>query len=170
MRTYRAAPSRGSLWIAGMALLMVAFACLGLVIPGVPWVGLLTAAIFAPFALFSALLAMWLPAMRYELGDRELILRCGPIRYVIPLGDIQKVAKRDLALNPISSVRGPGYALFRVPYADVGTVTMCATRSLKDIILITTGRGKFGITPLEEDDFLLELTRRLEQADAALPG
>ncbi len=163
MKIYRAAPSQGSIWIGAMALLMIGLAALGLVLPAGTWLGPAMALLFGFFALFSALLAAWLPGMRYELGQEDLTLRFGPFRWVIPLADIREVTRRDLVLNPISSVRGPGYALFRVPYADVGTVTMCATRSLQDIILITTGRRKYGITPLDAEGFLRELTGRLER-------
>lgn len=156
MRTYRAAPSQGAIWIWGMTAVGAALVAVTWLV-GMFWLAL----ILAPFVLFSALIAMWLPSMRYELGPEELVARCGALRYIIPLREIQSVSRRDFVLNPLSSVRGPGYALFRVPYADQGVVTMCATRSLKDIILIVTSRRKYGITPHHMEEFLGELTRLL---------
>lgn len=164
MKTYPAAPSKGSMVIGAFTLVMGALAALPVLLP-LPWpMKVVNLLIFAPFILLSALTALWLPGMRYELGEKELVLRCGYFRWRIQLRDIQEVSKQDLALNPISSFRGPGYALFKVPYADAGVVTMCSTRSLRDIILIRTGKRKYGITPREEAEFLRDLTRRLEQA------
>lgn len=61
-----------------------------------------------------------------------------------------------------SSTRFPGFALGGIPYGGVGIVVMCATRSLKGIILIETGKKKYGVTPSDEAAFLSELEGFLE--------
>jgi hypothetical protein len=158
MRVYPAAPSRGSLWILGGTLVILAMVA-GSWALGLRWMSL----VFLPFALFSILLAIWLPGMTYELGERALVARCGPFSFTVPYRAIMEVSRQDLVLNPISCVRGPGYALFWVPYADQGVVMMCATRAVKDILLISTARRKYGFTPGDIDGFLEELGRRLEE-------
>jgi hypothetical protein len=156
MRVYPAAPSRGSYWILGMTLVILAMVA-GSWALGLRWMSL----VLLPFALFSILLAIWLPGMTYELGEGALVARCGPFSFTVSYRDILEVARQDLVLNPISCVRGPGYALFWVPYADKGVVMMCATRAVKDILLVSTAERKYGFTPEHMEDFLGELGRRL---------
>jgi len=159
VNVFPAASSRGSYWILGMTLVILGLVVMAWLI-GVWWLAL----VFLPFALFSLLLALWLPGMRYELGSQALMARCGPFRFTLPYGEILEVARQDLVLNPISSVRGPGFALLWVPYADEGVVMMCATRALKDILLVTTVRRKYGITPGNMEGFLEELSGRLQES------
>ncbi|MEX0974872.1 MAG: PH domain-containing protein [Bacillota bacterium] len=61
-----------------------------------------------------------------------------------------------------SSTRFPGFALGGIPYGGVGVVVMCSTRSLRGIILIETGKKKYGVTPADEAEFLSELEGFLE--------
>jgi hypothetical protein len=61
-----------------------------------------------------------------------------------------------------SSIRFPGIALFGVPYADVGSVKMCATAALNNILLIETETEKFGLTPKDEEAFLTAVRAQME--------
>ncbi len=97
-----------------------------------------------------------LPSMRYELDSDNLVMRCGLLKYVVPLTSIKRITKRDLEISLWSSLRLPGLALFTVPYADVGKVKMCATSASKDIILIETDRDMYGITPADEEEFIAD--------------
>lgn len=113
-------------------------------------------------ALFQIIVLANLPYMRYELNDEKLVIKCGFIlKYVIPLSSIKRVVKRDLEISLWSSFRLPGLALFRVPYADVGVVKMCATSMSRGIILIETDRGLYGITPDNEEQFIADLHSRI---------
>lgn len=162
MKTYRAAPSYGWLWLVGIALLVI-----------VPTLPAILAVRQAPVVLITVILgliigvpflvlALWFPTIRYELGPAQLVLRYGPFHYAVRLSDIQEVTKRDLAFSVWSSMRLPGFAMWTVDYADEGNVFMCSTRALRDIIYIVTPRRKYGITPADEEEFLQDLTHRLK--------
>jgi len=154
----KASPAWASLGFISLSLVVVgaSLAVATLPVGGLP--GLFT--LFLGCA--GLLLLSWVPTMRYELDDRELRLSCGPVRYRIPLGDIIGVETRDLAVSLWSSMRLPGFALFEVPYADVGRVHMCSTRAAQGVTLIHTADRKYGISPRDEAAFIADLTARLE--------
>jgi len=54
-------------------------------------------------------------------------------------------------------------ALFTVPYADVGNVKMCATSASKDILLIETSSGLYGVTPRDEETFMTDIRHRIHE-------
>ena len=114
-------------------------------------------AIAIPFLVILASL----PSMRYELDDEKLVMKCGFLKYVVPLTSVKRITKRDLEITLWSSLRLPGLALFTVLYADVGRVKMCATSMSKGIILIHTNGDVYGVTPLEEEAFIADLRRRI---------
>lgn len=168
MAVYHPRPSRGRWWLAGIGAAVVALGLWlvgqGLALrpddaarPVLFLAGFSTAAssllLFVPWA--------WFPSMRYELDDEHLSLRCGPVRYTIRLADVTCVSRRDLALSLWSAMRVPGFALGEVPYAGVGTVNMCSTRALRDIVLVETPRARYGLTPAATEDFLRDLEARL---------
>ena len=101
-----------------------------------------------------------LPFMKYELDDEKLVMKCGLLKYVVPLDSIKRITKRDLEISLWSSLRLPGLALFTVLYADLGKVKMCAASASTDIILIETDRGLYGITPANEDEFIADFRSR----------
>ena len=101
--------------------------------------------------------------MRYELDQHQLTLRYGPvIKYRIPLNEIRSIRRRNLSMTIWSTVRFPGIALFTVPYADVGNVKMCATAALNNILLIETGKEKYGLTPADEEAFVTAIRAQME--------
>ncbi|MCL6580710.1 MAG: PH domain-containing protein [Firmicutes bacterium] len=108
-----------------------------------PRAGFSTAAssllVFVPWA--------WFPSMRYELDDERLVLSCGPVRYAIRLAEVTRVSRRDLSLSLWGAMRVPGFAPGEVPYAGIGTVHMCSTRALRDIVLVETPRACYGLSP-----------------------
>ena len=158
--------SSGWAWLIGIALL-------GLVtlVPTVQSASqipspllLLTAGLTGLVFVGGVALAFWFPTMRYDLDDRALILRYGPVlNYRVPLAQIESIRRRDLGLTIWSSIRFPGIALFGVPYADVGNVKMCATGALKGILLIETGRAKYGITPADEGGLVAAIRSRIKE-------
>ena len=166
---FRPRPSRGWVWLVALALLVL-----------LPTLGLSLALIgeehWAPLAINAAVglviglpilvVAFWFPTMRYELDANSLTLRYGPVlRYEISLEDIQRIRRRDLSITLWSSLRVPGLALFGVPYADVGTVRMCATAAAKGILLIETSRTTYGISPEDEEGLVSALRERMGFAD-----
>ncbi|MGB9721843.1 MAG: PH domain-containing protein [bacterium] len=102
--------------------------------------------------------------MRYELRKDALYLRCGPFVSKIPYSEIKKVSKTNLAFHPIASCRWPGFALGDCYYGDWGNVRMYSTRMCNDIILIKTTTRLYGITPNNEEFFIANLKRKIEDA------
>jgi hypothetical protein len=84
----------------------------------------------------------------------------GFLTYRIPLDEVHAIERRDLSLSLWSSVRLPGLALFAVPYRGMGQVKMCATAATKDILLIETAEGMYGITPADEGGLVAALEAR----------
>jgi len=113
-----------------------------------------------------ALIAFFsLPSMRYELRDDALYLIIGPWRDRIPYNEIVDISVKDLVLNPLSSFRFPGLALFNVAYSDEGTVRMYSTHALKDVVLIKTLNKKYGISPKGKEGFIVALQSKIENPE-----
>jgi len=71
----------------------------------------------------------------------------------------------NLSFSVWSSFRFPGLALWKVSYGGgMGTVKMCSTRSHRDVLLITAGGERYGISPDEHDRFVHELASRRSRA------
>jgi hypothetical protein len=158
-------PSRG--WLSLLLLALVLIFCslpatIGAFVGDVPWpVGLLTGAIGLGLGVPFLVLAYWFPTMRYELDARALALRYGPVlAYRIPLDEIQSMKRQNLRLSLWSSVRLPGVALFSVPYRGLGQVKMCATAAARDILLLETAGGLYGLTPADELGLLAAIESR----------
>lgn len=112
-------------------------------------------------ALFFAVI---LPTMKYVVTDTLVILSCGPFRWKIQICDIQKVVEKNVGWLPISEGwKLPGYALFKIDCADVGTVRMCATSLTRRIMLIQTADDLWGITPADPEGFVAALHRKEDQ-------
>jgi hypothetical protein len=105
-----------------------------------------------------------LPTMRYELRNEALYLKCGPFVSKVSYSEIKRVIKTDLVFHPIASCRWPGFALGDCYYGDRGTVRMYSTRMCSDIILIETVTRLYGISPRDEDLFITELKKRIENS------
>jgi amino acid transporter len=99
--------------------------------------------------------------MRYELRDDALYLIMGPWSDKISYEEIIDVSVKDLVLNPLSSFRMPGVALFDIVYSDEGTVRMYSTHALKDVVLIKTLKKKYAISPKDENGFIAALKSKL---------
>jgi len=100
--------------------------------------------------------------MRYELRDDALYLIIGPWKNRIPYNKIIDVTVKYLVLNPLSSFRMPGVALFNVRYSDEGTVRMYSTHALNDVVLIKTLNKKYGISPKDENGFIAALQSKIK--------
>ncbi len=103
----------------------------------------------APLPLRAGLLALlgsaaafmiWvLYSTDYTLNQKELLIRCGPFRYRVRLGEIDSVTP---SRNPLSS---PACSLDRL------------------LVTWSDGRKKILISPSRKSEFLQELNRRCEQ-------
>ncbi len=162
---FRPRASCGQLSLVLMAAVIAAFGIAPAMAAGLGTAGSnLTLIICAPVAVAFLALALWFPAMRYEVGSEELVLRCGPVlTYRIPLREIRTIRRRNLGLTIWSCVRLPGVALFTAPYADVGNVKMCASAALNDVLLIETQKSKYGITPADEGGLVAALRLQIER-------
>ncbi len=162
--SFRPRRSLGWLWLLIMSGVIAALGIAPVLASGqYSRSSVMTLVILIPVSLAFLSLALWFPTMRYDLGIEWLTLRYGPVlTYRIPLAEIQAIRRRTLSLTIWSTVRFPGVALFSVPYGDVGTVKMCATAALNNILLIETAREKYGVTPEDEAGFVAALRARLE--------
>lgn len=122
---------------------------------------LVASAFSLAIALWAAFMLLLLGRMRYRLRAEAMDVECGPFRWSIPFGEITSAAVTNLKYHPTSTGwKLPGFALFNVFYADRGTVRMCASSITRQILLIETTRGRYGITPDHPVAFLAELERR----------
>ena len=172
---FRAAPSFGWLWIVIMIVFCGAPA-LTLLNPAVMaeegaqavWI---TLGILVPLEAFFLLTLVSLPFMRYEITDNALVLRCGfLLRYRLPYRMISDVRRTTMLPSLWSSMRFPGLALWSVPYPEMGKVFMCAKRMSRDILLITVGSKRYGITPADEQAFMAALLPMLHPRGAVEPA
>ena len=164
IKTFHPRPSYGWAWLVLMSLIIVAVAIAPALAMGLSSSSVIvTVIICSVVALAFLVLAFWFPTMRYELDQAQLTLRYGPVlTYRIPLAEIRTIRRRNLSLTIWSTIRFPGIALFKVPYADVGNVKMCATAALNNILLIETEKEKYGLTPANEDQFIAALRAQME--------
>ena len=164
-KTFPPRPSYGWAWLVLMSIVITALAIIPTLATGLSSTGaVLTLIICIPIAIAFLILAVWFPTLRYELDQDQLTLRYGPVlKYRIPLGNIRTIRRRNLGLTIWSTIRFPGIALFKVPYADVGNVKMCATAALNNILLIETEKEKYGLTPADEEAFVGALRSQMEQ-------
>lgn len=165
IKTFQPRPSLGWAWLILMAMLIIAVAVAATMAMGVDSSSaILTLIICIPVALAFLILAIWFPTMHYELDEDEITLRYGPVlTYRVPLTEIRTIRRRNLSLTIWSTIRFPGIAFFKVPYADVGNVKMCATAALNNILLIETNKDKYGLTPADEEVFVAAVRSQLEQ-------
>jgi hypothetical protein len=112
-------------------------------------------------ALFFAVILL---TMKYVVSESLIILSCGPFRWQIPICDIQTIGEKTVGWLPVSEGwKLPGFALFKIDCADVGTVRMCATALTRRILLIQTANDIWGITPADPEGFVAALHRKEEQ-------
>lgn len=113
------------------------------------------AAFFAGLVAVLLLFWNWLSTMRYVLEKDALTIFFGPvIRWRIPINDIRSMRRRNLTKPATFSFHLPGLALFTVYYEGVGNVRMCATSDKKNILVLETKSGLYGINPENEKEFV----------------
>lgn len=118
------------------ALLLAALSCtVAVLAPGLAGAPLLTLAV-SPMLLVGVGLPLWLlNSTFYVLGERDLEARCGPFKWIVPLGEIRGVvATRSALASPALSL---------------------------DRLRIDYGRDRFIlVSPDNQQAFLAELRRR----------
>jgi hypothetical protein len=156
--------STGWLWVGAIGLLVLATGVSLIIRSGFSGPSMLTILLTVPIGIGFLLIAVFFPTMRYEIEGTHLTLTYGPLlRYVIDIAQIKSIRRRDLRINLLSSFRFPGLALFSVPYLEIGSVRMCATAASTGILLIETESAKYGLTPANEQEFVVELQQRMRQ-------
>ncbi len=148
------------------------------------------------FLLLLLVLVLWLPigyllwrawfclSLVYWIDRNALTLAWGPIRQVIPIGDVQEVRRGAAVESMLAGVRlaqgpngqidqparavaerWPALARYVAYGPDLGTrrlphgvrIYSLASRPLPDQLLLFTGRGIYGISPADPDGFLAAL-------------
>lgn len=151
------------------------------------------------FLLLLLVMALWLPmgyvlwrawlclSLAYWIDRNAITLAWGPIRQVIPIGDVQQVqrgpavaamlAGASLAPGPNGQIDQPALAIARrwpalarfVLYGpDLGArrrvhgvrVYSVASQPLPEQLLLHTGRDVYGISPADAGDFLAALQQQ----------
>jgi hypothetical protein len=161
-KIFKPRPSTGWVWVGAIGLVLLAIGLILFVTSGLSGPFMLMILLAVPIGLGFLLLAVFFPAMRYELEGTRLTLTYGPLlRYSVDLSQIKSIRRRDLGFSPASSFRFPGLALFSVPYPGIGSVRMCATAASTGILLLETESTKYGLTPANEEEFVAELRKRM---------
>ncbi len=153
------------------------------------------------FVLLLLVLALWLPigyvlwrawlcfSLSYWIDRNAITLAWGPIRQVIPIGDVQEVQRSGavaamaagvhLAQGPNGQIdqparalaqRWPALARFVIFGPDLGTrrrlqgvkVYSVASRPLPEQLLLRAGGSVYGISPADADSFLTALQEHHE--------
>lgn len=95
--------------------------------------------LFIAFAIAAIFFLSIFPTMKYSVGAGTVVLSCGPFKWLIPVSNICSIKEDELEYLPKSQGwKLPGYALFRIEFAHIGIVRMCATSLTKRILLIST--------------------------------
>ncbi len=163
-KIFKPRPSTGWIWVTIIGLLPLLTGISLLVSSGFSGPFMLMIVITIPIGACFLLLASFFPTMRYEMDGAFLRMTYGPfLRYTIDVRQIKSIRRCDLGFSMISSFRFPGLALFNVPYPEIGSVKMCATAASNGILLIETDLTKYGLTPENEENFVAELRKRMEQ-------
>ncbi len=163
-KIFKPRESTGWIWTAAIGLILLTAGLSSLFTAGFSSPFMLMILLTVPIGVAFLLIAVFFPAMRYEVDGTRLILSYGPLlRYVIDIEHIRSIRRRDLKISPVSSFRFPGLALFSVPYLELGSVKMCATAASTGILLIETESAKYGLTPANEQKFVEELRGRMKQ-------
>ncbi len=164
IKSFKPRSSIGWIWFVLFAALVAGLGVyVMIVLGGMSGGNLVILGIAAILAIGLLALALWFPSMRYELYSDRLILRYGPvINYHIPFNEIRGIRTKNMSWTIMSSVRFPGIALFEVPYGGEGNIKMCSSAAVKNVLLIDTVNGKFGVTPAEEKDFIEALQARIK--------
>jgi hypothetical protein len=163
-KIFKPRQSSGWVWVGAIGLILLGTGLSLMITSGFSGPFLVTILLTVPIGIGFLLIAVFFPAMRYEIEGTRLTITYGPLlRYTVDIGQIKSIRRRDLSISPVSSFRFPGLAIFSVPYPEVGTVRMCATAASHGILLIETASAKYGLTPAEEEQFVTELRQRMSQ-------
>jgi hypothetical protein len=163
-KIFKPRQSAGWVWVSVIGLIFLGAGLSLMITSGFSGPFLLTILLTVPIGIGFLLIAIFFPAMRYEIEGTRLTLTYGPLlRYTIDIGQIKSIRRRDLSISLVSSFRFPGLAIFSVPYPEIGSVRMCATAASTGILLIETGSTKYGVTPANEEEFVAELRGRMKQ-------
>ena len=161
-KIYKPRPSNGWLWVGMIGLVPLGIGLSVFITSGLAGPFLVSILIMVPIGIVFLVIAAYFPTMRYEVEGTNLTLIYGPLlRYTINIKQIKSIRRRNLGFSPVSSFRFPGLAVFRVPYPEIGSVKMCATAASEGILLIETEAEKYGLTPLNEKEFVEELQKRM---------
>ena len=166
MNNYKARSSAGWLWLLGLGifiLVIIVFPMLFVFRETPVWVSFMNVGLGLLIGVPFIYIALQVREISYIFHTDHLEISMGRlIQYRIKFSEINELVKKDLTITLWSSMRLPGLALFKVPYANEGVVSICATSASKNILLIKTEHGKYGITPAAETDFVNMLTSKIQ--------
>lgn len=170
-------PSRksvGYIW-GGLFLLMTAgavggFAAAMWMLPGFKSKGMaivMTIFAFSIAGLFAYLI-YGLKTLRYELEDNHLVIRWGLVHITVPFGLVTGVQKAQGSLVGIRTFGAafPGCYIGLFRFGGAGTVEAFATRLRGDVVLVSTARTTYLLSPDDPDVFAGLLKKAVDVAPA----
>jgi len=112
-----------------------------------------------------ALMVYWLYglfSLSYILDRNGLVIRWGPLRQVVPMGNIERIVPAEAVHVPMRfyGVAWPGYRVGKGYVKGVGSLRVYATCPLRGQLLVITPSQIYGISPSNPQAFLKDFERR----------
>ncbi len=154
----RRALEYGILAIAALAIGMLAAVALVLLLPR----SLVTHLVIT-LALAMAVAIGWLAYHAFALANTDyaldrnaFVIRYGPVREIIPMGNVQRVvAGLDVARGlQLRRVPLPGWWIGQGTHPELGRITFYANAPLARQLIVVTADGGYAISPRDRDVFL----------------
>ncbi|MFH1928734.1 MAG: PH domain-containing protein [Chloroflexota bacterium] len=101
-------------------------------------------------------------SLSYILDRNGLVIRWGPLRQVVPMGNIERIVPAEEVHVPMRfyGVAWPGYRVGRGYVKGLGSLHVYATCPLRDQLLVITPSQVYGISPSDPQAFLTDFDRR----------
>ena len=120
-----------------------------------------------------AYMAWCVSTMRYRLDDEAVTVRCGGVKYVVPLGSIVAVHAPGATVGgePIrvtwkrTTPPLPGYVIGSGISMQLGNVISVATAPAHQQVFLVTRDAAFGISPQSQSEFVSQLNQKLKLWD-----
>ncbi|MCS7059585.1 MAG: PH domain-containing protein [Anaerolineae bacterium] len=106
----------------------------------------------------------------YAIDRNAFVIRYGPIRQVIPMGEVQRViAGSDIAPDMrLLRLPLPGWWIGRGEHPALGKIDLFSTLPLERQIIIVTQAGAYGVSPASMEDFVEAFRVRFQMGPTQL--
>ena len=100
----------------------------------------------------------------YALDRNAFVIRHGPVREIIPMGNVQRViAASDVASN-LRLLRAPlaGWWIGQGSHPELGKITFYANAPLAQQVILVTADMSYAISPRDREEFLKSFRMRFQ--------